>query len=82
MKGIADMNYIRPSRIQATALPLVVEPKRKNMIGQAPNGSGKTATFSLAMLSRIDHNLKVPQGIVLCPTRELANQTVGIFLRS
>ena len=75
MEGIAGMNYIRPSRIQAAALPLICPPKSKNMIGQAANGSGKTATFSLGMLSQIDPKLNAPQALVMAPTRELAIQT-------
>ena len=75
LDGIQAKGFVRPSKIQAAALPIICAPKSRNMIGQAQNGSGKTATFSLGMLSNIDKDLKQPQAIVLCPTRELAVQT-------
>ncbi|CAD7940190.1 unnamed protein product [Amoebophrya sp. A25] len=79
MDGIYAMNYVRPSKIQAAALPLICPPKSLNMIGQAANGSGKTATFSLGMLSQIDPALKAPQAMVVAPTRELAIQTEEVL---
>jgi len=45
------------------------------MGGQASGGSGKTATFSLALLSRIDPQQQIPQALIVAPTRELVNQT-------
>ena len=44
------------------------------MIGQSQSGTGKTAAFVLAMLSRVDDTLKVPQALCVSPTRELARQ--------
>jgi len=51
----------------------------QNMIGQAQNGSGKTATFSLAILSQLDVNSWWPQALVICPTRELAKQNERVI---
>lgn len=48
------------------------------MIGQSQSGTGKTAAFTLTMLSRVDPNLRSPQAICLAPSRELANQTLDV----
>lgn len=49
------------------------------MIGQSQSGTGKTAAFSLTMLSRVDESIKEPQAICLAPTRELARQTMEVI---
>ena len=46
----------------------------KDVIGQAQTGTGKTAAFGIPMVERIDPQLRKIQGLVLCPTRELALQ--------
>lgn len=46
----------------------------KDVIGQAQSGTGKTATFSIAVLQQLDLNVKECQALVLAPTRELAQQ--------
>merc|ERR1712216_227682 len=54
LNGIAEYGWVKPSKIQAAALPLIVTKggwPGDNMIGQAQNGSGKTGTFSLGLLS-------------------------------
>ncbi|KGG49957.1 hypothetical protein DI09_99p20 [Mitosporidium daphniae] len=51
-----------------------------DVIAQAQSGTGKTATFSIAMLQKIDPNLNFPQALVLAPTRELANQIHKVIL--
>lgn len=50
-----------------------------NMIAQSQSGTGKTAAFSLNILSRIDVNDLVPQALVLAPSRELARQILGVI---
>lgn len=72
LDGILDMGFVKPSKIQESALPIAVG--GGNIIGQAQNGSGKTAAFALAMLLRVAPENKTPQGICVCPTRELASQ--------
>jgi ATP-independent RNA helicase DbpA len=64
--------------IQAQALPAVLE--GRDLIAQAPTGSGKTAAFGLGLLQGIDATATRTQALVLCPTRELADQ-VGKQLR-
>lgn len=50
----------------------------ENLIGQAQSGSGKTATFALGMLFRVDVNLKAPQALCVGPTRELVRQIMAV----
>jgi ATP-dependent RNA helicase DDX19/DBP5 len=77
LRGVYEMGFVKPSKIQAAALPLIKG--GSNMIGQAQNGSGKTATFSLALLSALDVKDERPQALVLCPTRELARQNESVI---
>lgn len=75
MRAIAEMGFEQPSPIQAQSIPIAVE--GKDMIGQARTGTGKTASFGIPMLQRIDPKDKNLQAIVLCPTRELAIQSAN-----
>ena len=75
MRAIAEMGFEQPSPIQAQSIPIAVE--GKNMIGQARTGTGKTASFGIPMLQRINPKDKTLQAIVLCPTRELAIQSAN-----
>jgi len=83
LQGVYEMGFVKPSKIQAAALPMIASRGDgrlgQNMIGQAQNGSGKTATFSLAVLSAIDIAVKQPQALVICPTRELAKQNEAVI---
>ena len=75
MRAIAEMGFEQPSPIQAQSIPIAVE--GKDMIGQARTGTGKTASFGIPMLQRINPKDKTLQSIVLCPTRELAIQSAN-----
>lgn len=80
LKGLyVDMKFQKPSKIQAISLPMILTPPYKNLIAQAHNGSGKTTCFVLGMLSRVDPNLKAPQALCICPTRELAIQNMEVL---
>lgn len=74
LKGVYCMGFNAPSKIQETALPLLLVDPPKNMIAQSQSGTGKTAAFVLTMLSRVDTNEKYPQALCLAPTYELALQ--------
>nr|XP_006812019.1 PREDICTED: ATP-dependent RNA helicase DDX19A-like [Saccoglossus kowalevskii] len=74
LKGIYGMGFNWPSKIQETALPMLLADPPKNMIAQSQSGTGKTAAFVLAMLSRVDPTLRYPQAVCLAPTYELALQ--------
>ncbi|GAB6019785.1 DEAD-box helicase Dbp80 [Chamberlinius hualienensis] len=75
LKGIYDMGFNKPSKIQETALPTLLANPPQNMIAQSQSGTGKTAAFVLAMLSRVDSSKNYTQAICLSPTYELAVQT-------
>ena len=69
---IEAAGYIEPTPVQAQTLPAILE--GRDVIAQAPTGSGKTAAFGLGMLQGLDPAGVHTQGLVLCPTRELADQ--------
>ncbi|GME79953.1 unnamed protein product [[Candida] boidinii] len=73
------MKYSKPSKIQERALPLLLANPPTNFMGQSQSGTGKTAAFSLTMLSRCDENSNTVQAIVLSPARELARQTLDVI---
>ncbi|XP_017784748.1 PREDICTED: DEAD-box helicase Dbp80 [Nicrophorus vespilloides] len=75
LKGVYDMGFNAPSKIQETALPTLLAEPPQNLIAQSQSGTGKTAAFVLAMLSRVDASKKHPQVLCLSPTYELAIQT-------
>jgi ATP-independent RNA helicase DbpA len=72
LKNIASMGYESMTPIQALTLPSML--KGKDVIGQGKTGSGKTAAFGLAMLEKLEVKRFRIQSMVLCPTRELADQ--------
>ncbi|SEA15189.1 ATP-dependent RNA helicase CsdA [Desulfuromusa kysingii] len=71
-KVIKEIGYETPTPIQSQSIPPLLE--GRDLLGQAQTGTGKTAAFSLPLLSRLDPKLKAPQILVLTPTRELALQ--------
>ncbi|KAF2740175.1 ATP-dependent RNA helicase DBP5 [Polyplosphaeria fusca] len=79
LKGIRQMGFQKPSKIQEKALPLLLLDPPTNMIAQSQSGTGKTAAFSLNILSRIDISNRSPQALVLAPSRELARQILGVI---
>ena len=80
LKGLYSMKFLKPSKVQEKALPLLLKNPPTNMIAQSQSGTGKTAAFALAMLSRVDESLgDVPQCVCLSPTRELARQTLEVI---
>ena len=72
LMAIEDMGFEETSPIQTQAIPAVCE--GIDVVGQAQTGTGKTAAYTIPMLMKIDPQIKKPQAIVLCPTRELAVQ--------
>ena len=71
-KAIEYMGFSSPTPIQAQAIPHILE--GKDVIGQAETGTGKTAAFGIPALEMVDLTQKKVQILILCPTRELANQ--------
>ena len=72
LKAVRKAGYETPSPIQECAIPPLLE--GKDLLGVAQTGTGKTAAFSLPLLSRMDESVKGAQILVLAPTRELALQ--------
>jgi len=72
LRGIYAYGFERPSAIQQRAIVPVV--KGHDVIAQAQSGTGKTATFSVSILQRLDPDIKHTQAVILAPTRELALQ--------
>ena len=77
LKAIQQLGYEQPTPIQAQCIPLLLD--KKNLLGTAQTGTGKTAAFALPLLSSIDEKQKTPQILVLTPTRELAIQVAEAF---
>ncbi|KAF9514933.1 hypothetical protein BS47DRAFT_1484792 [Hydnum rufescens UP504] len=79
LKGIYAMKFQKPSKIQERALPLLLQNPPRNMIGQSQSGTGKTAAFVLAMLSRVDYTKEAVQALCIAPSRELARQIMQVI---
>jgi ATP-independent RNA helicase DbpA len=72
LQAIETLGYAQMTPVQAASLPPMLE--GRDVIAQAMTGSGKTAAFGLALLSKLDAGAISTQALVLCPTRELADQ--------
>ena len=72
LANLAQLGYARMTPIQAASLPVAL--LGKDLIAQAKTGSGKTAAFALALLANLNARRFAVQAMVLCPTRELADQ--------
>ena len=72
LANLQQLGYLRMTPIQAASLPPAL--LGNDLIAQASTGSGKTAAFGLALLSRLNPRCFGVQALVLCPTRELADQ--------
>ena len=74
LKALLEKGYERPTAIQAQAIPELLQ--GKDLIGGSQTGTGKTAAFSLPLLSRLEGNQKNPRVLIVEPTRELAQQVI------
>jgi ATP-independent RNA helicase DbpA len=77
LKNINALGFEEMTEIQAAALPLLL--KGHDLIAQAQTGSGKTIAFGLSLIQQLNIDTKSPQSLVLCPTRELANQVTTVL---
>ena len=77
LRGIYAYGYEKPSPIQKKAIKPIIS--GRDIIAQAQSGTGKTATFSIGALSRIDLEKNKTQVLILSPTRELATQTSKVI---
>ncbi|SFM18867.1 DEAD/DEAH box helicase [Methanolobus profundi] len=71
-KSIKEMGFREPTEVQERCIPIIME--GKDIIGQARTGTGKTAAFGIPLMELLEPEKKSTQAIVICPTRELANQ--------
>ena len=77
--NLNDLGYLSMTPVQAASLPAILAGKDVRV--QAKTGSGKTAAFGLGLLQHVDASLFQTQSLVLCPTRELADQVAGEIRR-
>jgi len=74
-RALDDMGFEESTQIQQETIPLILE--GKDIVGQSNTGTGKTAAYAIPVLERIDKDLRMPQALVLLPTRELAVQVAN-----
>jgi len=75
LSAITDAGYTTPTPIQAGAIPFALQ--GRDVLGIAQTGTGKTASFTLPMIERLSRGrarARMPRSLILCPTRELADQ--------
>ena len=77
LRGIYAYGFEKPSPIQQKAIKPTI--KGNDIIAQAQSGTGKTGTFGISVLERIDIELNKPQALILAPTRELVDQITGVI---
>jgi translation initiation factor 4A len=73
IRGVYSYGFENPSKIQQLAI--VPMSKHTDILAQSQSGTGKTGAFVVGSLSVVDTSIKAPQVLVLCPTRELSQQT-------
>jgi ATP-independent RNA helicase DbpA len=79
LDNLTQLGYHAMTPVQAATLPHALA--GRDLLAQARTGSGKTAAFGIGMLHRLNPSLFAVQGLVLCPTRELADQVAGELRR-
>ena len=79
LTNLTSLGYLEMTPNQAASLPLILQ--HRDVIAQAKTGSGKTAAFSLGILNKLNPMYFAVQGLVICPTRELADQVANELRR-
>ena len=75
-KAIEEMGYESPMPVQEEVIPYLLG-NGNDVVALAQTGTGKTAAFGLPLIQKIDVSRRVPQALILCPTRELCLQIAG-----
>jgi ATP-dependent RNA helicase DeaD len=73
LQAVTDLGFTEPTPIQEQAIPVLLA-GTKDFVGLAQTGTGKTAAFGLPLLHLINTNMRTPQALIVCPTRELCMQ--------
>jgi translation initiation factor 4A len=76
LRGVYAHGFEKPSSIQAQSIPIIIS--GKDVVAQAQSGTGKTGAFSIGILCNIDVTKKTIQGLIIVPTRELADQVYKV----
>lgn len=79
LANLSQLGYHDMTPIQAASLPALLQ--GRDLIAQAKTGSGKTAAFGIGLLHKLNPTYFAVQGLVLCPTRELADQVANELRR-
>ena len=77
LRGIYSYGFENPSLIQKTAILPIIE--KRDVIAQAPSGTGKTGAFTISCLERIDLTSNTTQALILAPTHELVKQITSVI---
>jgi translation initiation factor 4A len=77
LRGIYSYGFENPSLIQKTAILPIIE--KRDVIAQAPSGTGKTGAFTISCLERIDLSSNTTQALILAPTHELVKQITSVI---
>ena len=75
-RAIEEMGYEHPMPVQEAVIPYLLG-ENNDVVALAQTGTGKTAAFGLPLLQKIDVSQRIPQSLILCPTRELCLQIAG-----
>ena len=75
-RAIEEMGYANPMPVQEEVIPFLLG-ENNDVVALAQTGTGKTAAFGLPIVQKIDVKNRVPQSLILCPTRELCLQIAG-----
>ena len=74
LRAIQELGFENPMPVQEKVIPLLLSPEGRDVVALAQTGTGKTAAFGLPVIQRVDTQRRVPQALVLAPTRELCLQ--------
>ena len=78
-KGLKQIGFFEPTEIQEEVIPLALD--EKNIVGKSQTGTGKTHSFILPILQKLNEDNKVVQAVVIVPTRELGTQIYDEFIK-
>ena len=74
LRAIQELGFENPMPVQEKVIPLLLNHEGRDVVALAQTGTGKTAAFGLPVIQRVDTQRRVPQALVLAPTRELCLQ--------